>query len=236
MKLRTHFTLLLWASSSILPQDLGTLKNTPIPRPSNLDKYVKDQVALVLLGKALFWDIQAGSDGRMACATCHFHAGADHRAQNQLAKGNVSELNHYLRVADFPTHLLANVDDNRSEAFRDSPDVVGSAGLHGRIFGDIVIGAAPDNGFDRSDTLEFNVNGINLRRVTERNTPTVINAAFYVRNFWNGRASEIFTGFTPFGDSDSRMNSLMTDSGNRLIPDRVRLDNSSLASQAVGRR
>ena len=30
------------------------------------------------LGKALFWDIQIGSDGQ-ACASCHFHAGADIR-------------------------------------------------------------------------------------------------------------------------------------------------------------
>lgn len=30
----------------------------------------------ITLGKALFWDIQAGSDG-MACASCHFAAGAD---------------------------------------------------------------------------------------------------------------------------------------------------------------
>ena len=44
-----------------------------------------DQNALVVLGKALFWDMQSGSDGRTACATCHFHAGADHRVQNQLS-------------------------------------------------------------------------------------------------------------------------------------------------------
>ncbi len=35
------------------------------------------------LGKALFWDMQVGSDGQ-ACASCHFHAGADNRVKNQL--------------------------------------------------------------------------------------------------------------------------------------------------------
>ncbi|MCL6621896.1 MAG: hypothetical protein K6T55_07305 [Syntrophobacterales bacterium] len=35
------------------------------------------------LGKALFWDMQLGSDGQ-ACASCHFHAGADNRIKNQL--------------------------------------------------------------------------------------------------------------------------------------------------------
>lgn len=40
----------------------------------------------VALGKALFWDQQAGSDGN-ACASCHFHAGADTRLRNQLNPG-----------------------------------------------------------------------------------------------------------------------------------------------------
>jgi len=38
------------------------------------------------LGKALFWDIQIGSDGQ-ACASCHFHAGADIRIANQVNPG-----------------------------------------------------------------------------------------------------------------------------------------------------
>src|SRR5437016_2767166 len=66
-------------------QNPGSLKRVPIPQPTNLSQYVKDQSALVVLGKALFWDMQTGSDGRQACASCHFHAGADHRAQNQLS-------------------------------------------------------------------------------------------------------------------------------------------------------
>lgn len=40
----------------------------------------------IALGKALFWDQQAGSDGN-ACASCHFHAGADTRLRNQLNPG-----------------------------------------------------------------------------------------------------------------------------------------------------
>ncbi len=48
---------------------------------------VKDQAALVRLGKALFWDMQVGSDGIQACATCHFNAGADIRTKNQISPG-----------------------------------------------------------------------------------------------------------------------------------------------------
>lgn len=40
-----------------------------------------------MLGKALFWDMQVGSDGVQACATCHFRAGADPRRKNQISPG-----------------------------------------------------------------------------------------------------------------------------------------------------
>lgn len=42
---------------------------------------------LVQLGYSLFWDMQVGSDGIQACASCHFHMGADHRDANQLSPG-----------------------------------------------------------------------------------------------------------------------------------------------------
>jgi cytochrome c peroxidase len=53
---------------------------------------VKDQTALIRLGKALFWDMQVGSDGIQACATCHFNAGADIRLRNQISP-NLSDAN-----------------------------------------------------------------------------------------------------------------------------------------------
>jgi cytochrome c peroxidase len=39
------------------------------------------------LGKALFWDMQVGSDSVQACGTCHFHAGVDNRTKAQLNSG-----------------------------------------------------------------------------------------------------------------------------------------------------
>jgi hypothetical protein len=38
----------------------------------------------------------------------------------------------------------------------------------------------------------FSLGGIKVRQVTSRNAPTVINAVFNLRNFWDGRASNIF--------------------------------------------
>jgi cytochrome c peroxidase len=214
-------------------QDLGSLKRVRVQPPSNLSQYVRDQAALVVLGKSLFWDVQAGGDGRVACATCHFHAGADHRLQNQLVNPlSPFAPNQTLRMADFPFHLLANPNDGGSAVLRDTALRAGSAGVPRRIFVEVTPGSALDDGFDAGDAV-FSVDGVNVRRVTKRNTPTVINAVFNVRNFWDGRARDIFTGFTPFGESDRRQNALRWIEG-RLVPERVRLERSSLASQAVG--
>jgi cytochrome c peroxidase len=53
---------------------------------------VKDQTALIRLGKALFWDMQVGSDGIQSCGTCHFSAGADIRNRDQISP-NLSDAN-----------------------------------------------------------------------------------------------------------------------------------------------
>lgn len=80
----------------------------------------------------------------------------------------------------------------------------------------------------------FQVGGINTRRVEPRNTPTVINAAFNHRQFWDGRASNIFNGVNPFGDNDPYAFVYRTDAFENMVPVNVSIDHASLASQAVG--
>jgi cytochrome c peroxidase len=86
----------------------------------------------------------------------------------------------------------------------------------------------------------FSVHGVNTRQVEPRNTPTTINAIFNFRNFWDGRANNIFNGRNPFGPRDPSagidpLNSVMVaDSFGNLSPIRVSLADASLASQAVG--
>ena len=63
---------------------LAVQQDGGVPLPSNLDEFVKDRETAVQLGKALFWDMQVGSDGVQACASCHFHAGTDNRSKNAL--------------------------------------------------------------------------------------------------------------------------------------------------------
>src|SRR4051812_8860533 len=63
------------------------LSTVAIPEPSNLGDFVRDRAKAIVLGKALFWETQIGSDGIQACASCHFNAGADSRVKNQLSGG-----------------------------------------------------------------------------------------------------------------------------------------------------
>ena len=169
-----------------------------MPEPTGLGVYVRDSAALVVLGKALFWDVQVGSDGRTACATCHFHAGADRRRQNQLASppGLTTDFprNQVLTTEDFPFHRFANPADNESAVTCDSRFVAGSAGLVAQTFVDIRPGNLNDLGSDPADSGVFSVGGVRLRQATARHAPSVINAVFNVRSFWDGRAREIFTG------------------------------------------
>lgn len=207
---------------------LRSLKTVAVPAVPGLAQYVRDEKALVVLGKALFWDMQAGSDGKTACASCHFHAGADHRVQNQLAPpangtGGVT-VNRTLTAADYPFHAPGNQGGARV--------VTGSAGTFSRTFFDVKAGAAEEDGADLFSS-RFSANGRQTRQVTSRNTPSVIDAVFNVRNFWDGRASDIFNGVSPAGEADAGARVVAWRDGH-LVEERVRLANSSLASQAVG--
>ena len=215
------------------PASIPSLKKIAVPAPANLSSYVRDRNALVALGKALFWDLQVGSDGKIACASCHFHAGSDHRIQNQLSNPLGSlQANYKLTAADFPFHQVADPTNRDSRVLRDSPQRAGSAGMFARNLTGVTTGLPIEDGEDTADAT-FRVGGLNVRQVGDRNAPSVINAVFNFRNFWDGRASDVFTGATPFGLSDTRPNAL-TDANGGLKLETVRIENSSLASQAVG--
>lgn len=209
-----------------------SLKRVAPPQPIGADRYVQDQASLVMLGKALFWDMQAGSDGRTACASCHFHAGADHRLQNQLS-GVDAVVNQTLTSADFPFHKLANVANRNSAVLSDKQQVAGSMGVVAKGFVQVQPGSPTDLSNVNSATSQFVPNGIQIRQVTTRNSPSVINSVYNVRNFWDGRASNIFTGATPFGDSDTGLHAVAYRDG-QTTREAVRVQNASLASQAVG--
>jgi cytochrome c peroxidase len=237
--------------------------------PANMSDFVVDMQAAKVLGKALFWDQQAGSDGN-ACASCHFHAGADNRVQNTLnpglrnvdpARQNVWNLtasnrtltsgpppgggpNYLLKLADFPFHQLSDPTNRNSALLFDTDDVVSSQGVFRADFSIVnLLGGGSTKSLEVCNPAAsptFQVGSLNTRQVEPRNTPTVINAIFNYRNFWDGRANNIFNGRNPFGPRDPtagidpRNSVVVGNSFGQLVPIPVAIPDASLASQAVG--
>lgn len=222
------------------PPDLLPLNQIPVPEPPNLFQFVKNKPAAIKLGKALFWDMQVGSDGIQACASCHFSAGADNRLKNTVnpgARGGDTTFqlrgpNETLQPADFPFHQRQNPDFQGSTVVRDANDVVGSQGVRFTDFVSIVLGSADDTGNPIPDPV-FQVNGVNQRRVTARNTPSNINAVFNFSNFLDGRAHFIFNGVNPFGPLDTNAGVWFNENGT-LVKRQIAIEFASLASQATG--
>jgi len=223
--------------------EIQSLKTVPIPEPTDLNVYVKNKQNAIALGKALFWDMQLGSDGATACASCHFNAGADSRAKNQINPGfahanqdgtsNSSNVfdgdqgpNYHLSTSDFPRHIKADPNLFISNVLRDTDDVLGSQGVHYSLF------ATAGEGELLPDPDGFEVGGANTRRVQARNSPTVINAVFNHRQFWDGRASNIFNGKNTHGDADTNALVYKVIDG-KATGVKVSIDNASLASQAT---
>lgn len=245
--------------AAALAAGLDSLRNVPVPQVNNIGDFLNPgpgpKSMAVVLGKALFWDMQVGSDGQ-ACASCHFHAGADKRSKNQIdpgfssdpqdtAFGNSSVVgiqgistfgpNHQIAAGEFPFHQVTDTqreDYNHRVVLRDTNDVVSSQGPFKANFTAVVPGQLNDLGTAVADAV-FSVGGVNVRRVEPRNTPTVINAVFNVENFWDGRARNQFNGINPFGPLDGSATVLVNNSGT-LSETTIIIPNSSLASQAVG--
>ena len=164
-----------------------------------------------------------------------------------VRSGNAGGPNYILSEHDFPFHDRADPADRNSPIMFDTDDVLGSQGVLNAEFhslgldGRTRIGEDPNDNVDCEPVMDdlFNVGGFTdlharVRRVTPRNTPTVINAALNHRNFWDGRASQVFNGVDKAGRRQADVRVWKAD-GSHATPIRVtvRVDNSSLASQAV---
>jgi cytochrome c peroxidase len=135
--------------------------------PSNPSDYYQNRQMATVLGKALFWDMQLGSDGVQSCGTCHFTAGIDTRTRDQVNPnhlGGDSTLQIYANrhlgtpataadqvanrdivASDFPTHKLIDVNQvgepllNPGNVRSDTNDVVSSMGVRFRTFANIPV-------------------------------------------------------------------------------------------------
>ncbi|WP_427501322.1 cytochrome c peroxidase [Methylomonas sp. MED-D] len=231
-----------------LPVSLRGVPTPPVPGLlDGANPIVVDQTAAIALGKALFWDQNLGSDGQ-ACASCHFSAGADGRVKNQINPGQNSAQpagqsfdalpsgaggpNHTLVAEDFPLQRFGNVTDN-STLIYNTDDVAGSAGSFGGEFQGTSTFSGANDQCRRGANEAFNVGHVGTRKVTPRNAPTVINAVFNHRNFWDGRANNSFNGSSPWGPRDPDAGVWIKLNARTVVKQRLNLINSALASQAV---
>ncbi|MFV8819850.1 cytochrome c peroxidase [Haliea sp. E17] len=282
---------------------------------------------LQMLGKSWFWDMQVGGDGVQACASCHYHAGADNRKTHQVTPGvkmtgggpdipagdadylhdlfgapnatlspaQYADTNVNGNPVGLPVDELALIaggstaDDldgttgepgNKPLATDDVNDGVSSQGVRFGTFdsitqievcfdaddfgGAIIPCTVEEETFEgsgvfetvantavlssyftsgRVDTAELALsdegfthaftNFGTVRRVEPRNSPTVLNSVYHMRNFWDGRADMFFNGINPLGfrDPDAMVK---TYNGSAVVDTKLRIPFSSLASQAVG--
>lgn len=234
-----------------------------VPLPTQLNEFVKDRRAAVQLGKALFWDMQVGSDGVMACASCHYHAGADNRTKNQFNPDRLTVIDD--RIDDVIGYYLTNTiadlnfetrQPNETVTREDFPLIKSIEEYYrapdGRVLpgnnnsNDIISsmgtlftffeGVRPGSPFDAGTLMSdptWHVGGRNVRRVEPRNAPTVINAVFNLTNFWDGRANPHFNGADAFGAQDPLATVYVNRPGQGMVEETIALDNASLASQAM---
>lgn len=155
--------------------------------------------------------------------------------------------NYILGEHDFPFHEKADPANRDSSILFDTDDVVGSQGVLNAEFHSLDLDGRTRVGKDPEDNVDcepvgdalFNIGGplhphTRVRSVTPRNTPTMINAALNHRSFWDGRGNHIFNGVNTFGRRDGHAKVWKVTAPDGVpTPVAVRLENASLASQAV---
>ena len=337
------------SGSVVIPlRPLAPLSSVPIPPVFGVEGIVADKQSAIQLGKALFWDMQAGSDDIQACASCHFNAGADSRVNNDVNPGQpgndntfqigvplngaIGPNNRYsagtagagfggYHDGDFPFRKLSDVN-NRFSVTSDVNDISGSQGSFPLQITGITVATVGGNGsvqpsnagdagnanqnsgddngdggagFTRTphsvgnpnkggpqggpqtgntggpgsgkaapvnhvstigtapgDTTSVEVTTsvvdpvfsypdpsdstkrINTRRTTGRNTPSVVNAVFNFRNFWDGRAQNDCNGANPFGGRDQNSHLVVMKDDGTLSNSLMSMKNSALCSQSLG--
>ncbi len=141
-------------------------------------------------------------------------------------------VNYQLRQSDFPFHVVSDPLDRNSAIEFTTNDVASSQGTFGGTFHDFQ-GRSGRESCDLQTDPTFQLNGKLARRVEPRNTPTMINAIFQFRTFWDGRANNRFNGVDPSGrrNADAK---ILVNNGSGAVLETLDMNNAALASQAVG--
>ena len=160
--------------------------------------------------------------------------------------------NYTLKKTDFPLRQYLEPDtlvdgqplqaDRHAKIVYDTDDVISSQGVIHSNFKGLTATAQENCTTTFPESGPFNVAGHSVRQVAPRNTPTVINAVYNFRNFWDGRANNVFNGLDPFGlrrfadpalTPAAEIYKKDAKSG-KPVKTRIAIYNASLASQAEG--
>jgi len=146
-----------------------------------------------------------------------------------------------LVAGDFPLHRLQDETNGNSALESETNDVVSSAGAFAAAFASIEADGTETCGAPEAHVFHVTAADGSLlaaRQVEPRNTPTTINAAFNMRQFWDGRANNTFNGVGVFGlrdiEGDENARLIVLDAAGTPELGFLELGNASLASQAVG--
>ncbi len=191
------------------PFGFRPLAHEPVPQP--IGGNVINRAAAIQLGKAFFWDIQAGSDGKVACATCHSEGGADPRRLNTINPGF---------DGIYASGGVTGVDQVYTPVLITNDDIVGSQGVSWRTF----VSVNPDPTIaDENCTPNVDPLFGTARRVEFRQAPMIYGAVFMRHLFWGGEARDKFNGLNIWGFTPNNLAGSITFQ-----------ENSTLASQATG--
>ncbi len=123
---------------------------------------------------------------------------------------------------------------SKTPAIQANPSAVLSTGLSSDPTSTELISLTGDPVFSYPDPANAG-QSINTRRTTGRNTPSVVNAVFNYRNFWDGRAQNVCNGANPFGARDKQAHLLVADGADGQVEAAiVGMQNSALCSQSLG--
>jgi cytochrome c peroxidase len=156
-----------------------------------------------------------------------------------MPSGALAGPNYTLTAADFPLFQLLNELDRNSPVVTGTNDRVGPAGSFSEVYDRSFPLLLPDDvcSITKASAAIFRAGPYPARQVEPRQAPTVVNAALNNRQFWDGRANNMFNGVGPFGMRDingdpSKRLVFLDGSGNPYLG-YLQLPNASLASQAM---
>lgn len=150
-----------------------------------------------------------------------------------MPSGVLAGPNYKLTPKDFPGHQLVDETDSNSLIRTTTNDRISSQGSYDSTFGRARRFGIRDRCYEPDGSI-FHAGKYPARQVEPRHTPTAINAAFNHRNFWDGRANNMFNGVGVFGmrdiygDPKSRL--IVLDASGKPQLGFLQLENASLAS------